>query len=426
MNYFLYYFDDEPNVQIAEKHNIRQQYSNAMAKHGFGHAVPIPVSSKKMRIGQCGYFDDTETWNPIVQITDSKTVAAKGFVAMDPTALKELSIDRDEAEWGPITSNAVTASDPKLDIGAAIPGVPVEASIEFEVDNESSFGAVLTTEKPVTREAYTRVEKPWKDWIKQNSKTIMSKYGSEVGKYKLWIITQVWMTKTARINILESSKRKVSIGFKADVAQVGKLQPHGGWSTDGKNEGWEEYSSTVRFQELEAATCVELEANMALGTQEGEQRIVFVTGFYFGFNVFTRLPRATGPGARSQDPSKDTIGMPPKDMPHENTPPKDTPPEHAPPRIVPMIDSEKRAGDNASTPSVSNTPTPSVSKKAQKRSKKAQRSQRSACVPLITGKVERFEVSLDGMQAIDVDFTVIGEMLKDGEGKEQKRNGSKE
>lgn len=90
-----------------------------MAGAGFGHAVPIPVSSKEMQIGQCGYFDSTETWNPIVQITDSKEVAAAGFVAMDSTALKELKIRRTEAEWGPITSDAVKTSDPKLDVGAA-------------------------------------------------------------------------------------------------------------------------------------------------------------------------------------------------------------------------------------------------------------------------------------------------------------------
>ncbi|KAJ4989557.1 hypothetical protein SVAN01_04934 [Stagonosporopsis vannaccii] len=268
--------------------NIRQQYSHAMASAGFGHAVPIPVSSNEMRIGQCGYFDDTETWNPIVQITDAKEVAAGGFVAMDPTALKNLKISRTEAEWGPITTDAVTASDPKLDIGAAVPGVPVEASIEFEVNNESSFGAVLTTEKPVIRESYLRCEGPWKDWIKQNSKMLLNKHGSEIGRYKLWIITQVYMTRTARINVLQSSKRKVSIGFKADVAQVGKLEPHGGWSTDRKNDGWSEYTSKVRFWNLEAPTCVTSEAKIPLGTQEGEQRIVFITGFYYGFNVFTR------------------------------------------------------------------------------------------------------------------------------------------
>ncbi|RYN16254.1 hypothetical protein AA0119_g11549 [Alternaria tenuissima] len=86
------------------------------------------------------------------------------------------------------------------------------------------------------------------------------------------------MTRTARINILQSSKRKVSIGFKADVAQIGKLQPHGGWSTDNKNDGWSVHSS-----------------------KEGEQRIVFITGFYFGCNIFKknlkgrRLPQSPAP-----------------------------------------------------------------------------------------------------------------------------------
>ncbi|CAN9170280.1 unnamed protein product [Alternaria alternata] len=231
--------------------NLRYQYSEALAKYNFGHAVPIPVSSNEMRIGQCGYFDDTETWNPIVQITDSEEVAAAGFVPMDATALKGLSVHRTEAEWGPLTSDTVIAYDPKLDVGAAIPGVPVEASIQFEVSNESAFGAVLTTEKPVIQEYYYRYESPWKDWIKNNSKILMERYGREIREYKLWIITQVYMTRTARINILQSSKRKVSIGFKADVAQIGKLEPHGGWSTDNKNDGWSVHSSKVRLSETE-------------------------------------------------------------------------------------------------------------------------------------------------------------------------------
>lgn len=72
-----------------------------------------------MRIEQCGYFDDTETWNLIVHITDSDEVAAAGFLPMDATALKGLSVHRTEAEWGPLTSDTVTAYDPKLDVGAA-------------------------------------------------------------------------------------------------------------------------------------------------------------------------------------------------------------------------------------------------------------------------------------------------------------------
>lgn len=99
--------------------NIRKQYSESLAEHGLGHAVPIPVSSKEMQIGQCGYFDDTETWNPIVQITDSKAVTDAGLIPMDTAELKALIVKKDEAEWGPITSNTVTASDPKLDVGAA-------------------------------------------------------------------------------------------------------------------------------------------------------------------------------------------------------------------------------------------------------------------------------------------------------------------
>ena len=61
----------------------------------------------------------------------------------------------------------------------SVPGVPVEGSIEFEMDNESSFGAVLTTEAPVIRESYPRQEDPWKRWMKANSKALMQSYNAE-------------------------------------------------------------------------------------------------------------------------------------------------------------------------------------------------------------------------------------------------------
>jgi hypothetical protein len=133
--------------------------------------------------------------------------------------------------------------------------VPVEGSIEFEMDNDCSFGAVLTTEAPVIRESYPRQEEPWTEWMKANSKSLIQRYSAEVHQYNLWIITQVHMTKTARINILQKSKRKVSIGFKAEVAQIGKVDPHGGWSSENNNEGWEEYKAKVReLQELSSSS----------------------------------------------------------------------------------------------------------------------------------------------------------------------------
>jgi len=246
-----------------------------------GHALPFPVSTKEIQVGQCGYFDDTNTWNPIVQITDPKAVAEAQLLPMDNINFKTT---RAEFSMGPIKSDMVHASDPKLDIGAAVPGIQVEGSIQFEISNDCSFGAVLTTEAPVIRESYPRQEEPWKRWIKANSKALMQNYRAEVDKYNLWIITQVHMTKTARISILNKSKRKVSIGFKAEVAQIGKIDPHGGWSSQNNNEDWQEYKA-----------------------KDDEQIVVFITGFYFGFNIFTRslsgrrLPQATQPPQNAPD-----------------------------------------------------------------------------------------------------------------------------
>ena len=95
------------------------------------------------------------------------------------------------------------------------------------------------------QESYHRQEEPWKVWIKANSKALIQRYSADVRAYNLWIITQVHMTKTARINILQKSKRQVSIDFKFEVTQIGKIDLHGGWSSKNNNEGWPEYKAKV-------------------------------------------------------------------------------------------------------------------------------------------------------------------------------------
>jgi hypothetical protein len=101
---------------MAPAIDLRKQYSHVMSSAGMGHALPFPVSSKDIQIGQCGYFDDTNTWNPIVRITDPKAVADAQLLPMNGSNFK---VTRTEFSMGPIKSDLVHASDPKLDIGAA-------------------------------------------------------------------------------------------------------------------------------------------------------------------------------------------------------------------------------------------------------------------------------------------------------------------
>ena len=101
---------------MAPNVDIRKQYSHVMSSQGMGHALPFPVSNKEIQIGQCGYFDDTNTWNSIVQITDPKAVTEAKLSPMDNSNLK---ITRTEFSMGPVKSDNVNSSDPKLDIGVA-------------------------------------------------------------------------------------------------------------------------------------------------------------------------------------------------------------------------------------------------------------------------------------------------------------------
>ena len=104
---------------------------------------------------------------------------------------------------------------------------------------------MLLTSKPVINHQISAPDSLWKQWIEDNSGHLLSKYKHEVSEYGIWLVTRVIMTKRAQINILQDSKKKVDMGFTAEVAGIGKIDPHAGWNADTKGQGWMAHGSVV-------------------------------------------------------------------------------------------------------------------------------------------------------------------------------------
>lgn len=110
------------------------------------------------------------------------------------------------------------------------------------------------TEPPITKHYYYGPAQPWIEWVQINTKGLLKNYKDEIKENGLWIVLQVYLTKTANITILDSLKRDTQIGFKADVASVGNVNPHGGWHAESNDSGWFKYPSKVRSRDLNRYT----------------------------------------------------------------------------------------------------------------------------------------------------------------------------
>jgi hypothetical protein len=97
--------------------DVRASYSEQMSFWKLGHALYEPLSTSEMKIGHCGYFDETETWNPIALLTDLESVTAAELTLMEAKSLRQ-TVDN-SIQWGPKTSSNVKTIEAKLDLGVA-------------------------------------------------------------------------------------------------------------------------------------------------------------------------------------------------------------------------------------------------------------------------------------------------------------------
>ncbi|KAF9032346.1 hypothetical protein BJ165DRAFT_1358008 [Panaeolus papilionaceus] len=209
-----------------------------MSNHPFGIALYKPLKRTVLYPGACGYFDNFGGWNPIVNLDNASEVKKRGLASMEIEP--ERAPIEEDIQWGPKVSNKTRAIAMELSAGVSpAPGIPVTASTVFKYTSDLDTGAILLTDPPITHERFYH-ESPFKQWVKQNSLTILKQW-PEVKTYGLWVVTSTYSTQRCAINLWNKKGCGLHIGFSTDVAGLGELGPDGEWYRSSTEEGWMEY-----------------------------------------------------------------------------------------------------------------------------------------------------------------------------------------
>lgn len=87
--------------------SLHSIYVEQMAQHArFGHTLYEPPLSSDLTPGSVGYFDDSGSWNPILQLSQGAKAVQKAGYAELKEVLKRAKDDRNIV-WGPKCSNGV-------------------------------------------------------------------------------------------------------------------------------------------------------------------------------------------------------------------------------------------------------------------------------------------------------------------------------
>lgn len=78
---------------------------------------------------------------------------------------------------------------------------------------------------------------PFREWAKVNAKKILQQY-PDTKRHGFFVVTTTFSTKKASLNAWTNPENNVSIGFKADVVDVGEIAPSGEWYAAESASGW--------------------------------------------------------------------------------------------------------------------------------------------------------------------------------------------
>ena len=120
----------------------------------------------------CGYLNGLGQWQPIVKdLNHAEVLKLEGF---SECSTLDKALPR-KHKWGPKISNAVTYTKTGLKAGAsaAPAGIPADASVLFDYQSSTDFGAILVCPETVVQEGYYH-EEPFRKWAIDNAKAILT------------------------------------------------------------------------------------------------------------------------------------------------------------------------------------------------------------------------------------------------------------
>ncbi|KID83168.1 hypothetical protein MGU_09531 [Metarhizium guizhouense ARSEF 977] len=245
-------------------------YRDKMQRHPYGYACYQPESSLIVKPGALGYVNNDGRWSPLVAKNGSnidlgvpETLVPNGLGSFD----KLFAAPPEEMSWGPKISDGANgiSLDFKANASLIPAGVPADIGALFGFKTDESFGAILMTTNPVTREAVYG-ERAYKNWCKTNAPVIISNW-PDVEDHGLVIVTSIHKTTRADLRTWQDKRQEIKVGFKASAVGLGELAPSSEWYKALGDDGW-----------------ISSEAP----SNTSEQKVVFFGGLFWRFNKLSK------------------------------------------------------------------------------------------------------------------------------------------
>jgi hypothetical protein len=99
------------------------------------------------------------------------------------------------------------------------------------------------TQKPVRLQAYNN-ERLFIAWLDANKGKLYEKFGSELKKYGLWIVTRTYNAPGCSINIWNDNASSIIVSLKAKAYMLGELGEELGWQERLRDKDWCHYKAT--------------------------------------------------------------------------------------------------------------------------------------------------------------------------------------
>ena len=145
-------------------------------------------------------------------------------------------------------------------------GIPIGANAHVKFQSKKSFGAVLIARNPVEVTAYND-ECLFKQWIAENKAQLYSRFGNQLKKYGLWIVTVTYTAPACSINAWMDKDKDAVLSAKAKAAMVGDLGAELDWTDKITDKDWCHYAAKPYKDAIEGAPAQPIVCSTAEATR---------------------------------------------------------------------------------------------------------------------------------------------------------------